>query len=64
MPVASALERMLNAPALLLPLGQSSDACHLANERIRKINLVRGKGVIKNLLVAMGEKEAADLEHL
>lgn len=56
MPVASALEKMLDAPALLLPMGQSSDCCHLANERIRKINLIRGKNVIKRFLVAMGEK--------
>ena len=57
MPVASALEKMLDAPALLLPMGQSSDCCHLANERIRKINLIRGKNVIKRFLVAMGEKK-------
>lgn len=56
MPVASALEKMLDAPALLLPMGQSSDCCHLANERIRRLNLMRGKNVIKRLLVAMGER--------
>ena len=56
MPVASALEKMLNAPALLLPMGQSSDCCHLANERIRKVNLMRGKNGIKRLLIAMGER--------
>ncbi|KAK9839468.1 hypothetical protein WJX81_003920 [Elliptochloris bilobata] len=50
MPVASALEKMLGAPALLVPLGQASDACHLANERISRTNLVRGKNVIRNLL--------------
>ncbi|EIE27434.1 Zn-dependent exopeptidase [Coccomyxa subellipsoidea C-169] len=50
MPVASALEKMLGAPALLVPFGQSSDACHLANERLQRINLIRGKNVIKNLL--------------
>ena len=48
--VASALEKMLGAPALLVPLGQASDACHLANERISRTNLVRGKNVIRNLL--------------
>lgn len=50
MPVASLLERMLQAPALLLPMGQSSDNCHLANERLRRTNLLRGKNVIKRLL--------------
>lgn len=54
MPVASNLEKMLDAPALLLPMGQASDNCHLANERIRKINLLRGKNCIKNILTAVG----------
>ncbi|CAL8463359.1 g2893 [Coccomyxa elongata] len=58
MPVASALEKMLGAPALLVPFGQSSDACHLANERLQRINLVRGKNVIKNLLYML---ETADV---
>jgi len=31
------------APAILIPLGQSSDSPHLANERIRRQNLVKGK---------------------
>ena len=48
--VASALEKMIGAPALMLPMGQSSDNCHLANERVRRSNLVRGKNVIRNLL--------------
>ena len=48
--VASALEKMLGAPALLVPFGQSSDACHLANERLQRINLMHGKNVIKHLL--------------
>ena len=52
--VASALEKMLGAPALLVPLGQASDACHLANERISRTNLVRGKNVLRNLLEEIG----------
>jgi acetylornithine deacetylase/succinyl-diaminopimelate desuccinylase-like protein len=48
--VASALEKLLGAPALLVPFGQSSDCCHLANERLQRVNLVRGKNVIKHLL--------------
>lgn len=50
MPVASALEQLLGAPALLIPMGQSSDAPHLANERMQIANLMHGKNVIKHLL--------------
>lgn len=50
MPVASTLEKMLAAPALLVPFGQASDNCHLANERLQRINLIKGKNVIKHLL--------------
>ncbi|GLC44069.1 hypothetical protein PLESTB_000932700 [Pleodorina starrii] len=50
MPVASYLERMLCAPAIMIPMGQSSDNCHLANERIRRTNLFKGKNVIRRLL--------------
>ncbi|KAI8105103.1 hypothetical protein M9435_000274 [Picochlorum sp. BPE23] len=56
MPVASALEKLLHAPALLLPMGQSSDNCHLSNERIRRLNLFRGKSVIKHLLKSFDKK--------
>jgi di- and tripeptidase/Cys-Gly metallodipeptidase DUG1 len=56
--VASALEKMLGAPALLVPFGQSSDACHLANERLARINLVRGKNVIKHLLHMLRQESA------
>jgi di- and tripeptidase/Cys-Gly metallodipeptidase DUG1 len=41
MPVASVLERMLSAPAIMIPMGQSSDSPHLANERIRRVNLLK-----------------------
>ncbi|KAK9815459.1 hypothetical protein WJX72_003974 [[Myrmecia] bisecta] len=53
MPVASALEKMLGAPALLIPFGQSSDNCHLANERMQRSNLIHGKNCIKHLLEEM-----------
>ena len=52
--VASTLEKMLAAPALLVPFGQASDNCHLANERLQRINLVKGKNVIKHLLNEVG----------
>ena len=48
--MASTLEKMLAAPALLVPFGQASDNCHLANERLQRINLIKGKNVIKHLL--------------
>lgn len=38
------------APALMIPLGQSSDSPHLANERIRRTNLMKGK-VCSHLLL-------------
>ena len=44
---------------LLLPRAchslQASDCPHLANERIRRLNLLRGKNVVKNLLVEVGQ---------
>jgi hypothetical protein len=46
MPVASLIEKMLGAPALMIPMGQSSDNCHLANERLRRVNLIKGKSVV------------------
>ena len=48
--VARELEKMLGAPALLVPFGAASDNCHLPNERLQRINLMRGKNVIKHLL--------------
>ena len=54
MPVASHLERLLCAPAIMIPMGQSSDNCHLANERIRRTNLFKGKNVIRRLLEEIG----------
>jgi len=38
---------------------QASDCPHLANERIRRLNLLRGKNVVKNLLVEVGQAAAA-----
>jgi Cys-Gly metallodipeptidase DUG1 len=53
--VASALEKMIGAPALMLPMGQSSDNCHLANERMRRINLIKGKNVVKRICATIPE---------
>ena len=50
MPVARVLEELLGAPAVMIPLGQASDSPHLANERIRRTNLFKGRAVIRALL--------------
>lgn len=50
MPCASLLESLLSAPAVMLPMGQSSDNCHLANERLRRQNLIKGKNVVRRIL--------------
>lgn len=47
--VTTFLEKTLHAPALHLPLGQSSDATHLPNERIRVSNLTTGVCVLEAL---------------
>jgi di- and tripeptidase/Cys-Gly metallodipeptidase DUG1 len=60
--VASTLEKVLGAPALLVPFGQSSDNCHLANERLQRINLLHGKNIIRDLLVEIGAMYAAASE--
>lgn len=46
--VTTFLERTLGAPALHFPMGQSSDAPHLPNERIRLLNLVMGARVLQS----------------
>eukprot|EP01097_Dermamoeba_algensis_P009323 TRINITY_DN6538_c0_g1_i1.p1 TRINITY_DN6538_c0_g1~~TRINITY_DN6538_c0_g1_i1.p1 ORF type:complete len:866 (+),score=169.78 TRINITY_DN6538_c0_g1_i1:100-2697(+) len=46
-PLTRLLSKMLNAPAIHLPLGQSSDNAHLSNERIKIVNLMKGKDVLK-----------------
>lgn len=58
MPMASVLEEILGAPALLIPMGQASDNCHLANERIRLTNLFKGKNVIRRLLIGVAKSTA------
>lgn len=50
MPLFSYLVKTLNAPLVQIPLGQSSDGAHLPNERIRSINLFRGKEVLQRIV--------------
>ncbi|ORX38699.1 hypothetical protein BD324DRAFT_621968 [Kockovaella imperatae] len=47
------LEREFGAPCVHLPLGQASDAGHLANERMRLLNLRNGKRVVESYLARL-----------
>jgi len=49
------LEREFKAPCVHLPLGQASDAGHLANERMRLLNLRNGKRVVENYLTRVAQ---------
>jgi len=55
MPVTSTMERLFQAPALLIPFGQASDSTHLPNERLCRDNLLRGRDVIRRLLEEIGQ---------
>ena len=50
MPCASLLESLLAAPAIMVPMGQNSDNCHLPNERLRRQNLIKGKNVMRRIV--------------
>jgi len=47
------LEKEFGCPGLHLPMGQSSDNAHLANERISLTGLRKGKGVVERFLGAV-----------
>ncbi|GMM28173.1 glutamine amidotransferase subunit [Martiniozyma asiatica (nom. inval.)] len=49
-PAIRLLETLFNAKAAHLPMGQSSDNAHLNNERIRVVNLLKSKNIIKNII--------------
>lgn len=53
MPCASMLESLLQAPAIMIPIGQHSDNCHLANERLHHQNLTKGKNVMRRIIESM-----------
>lgn len=55
MPLFSSLAKTLDAPLVQVPLGQSSDSAHLPNERIRAINLFRGKEVLQKIIQEFAE---------
>ena len=58
MPLTSFMEDTFDAPAIHLPMGQSTDSAHLPNERICAHNLHKGKEVVKTLLARLGKSLA------
>lgn len=59
MPIFSFLSKKLDAPIVQVPLGQSSDGAHLPNERIRIMNLHKGKLVLQRMLEELCERVAS-----
>lgn len=57
MPQFSYLVKRLGAPLVQVPLGQSSDGAHLPNERIRALNLFRGKEVLQRIITEYAQRE-------
>lgn len=53
-PIVPFMEKLLEAPAVSLGIGQDSDGAHSQNERIRIKNLVGGKEVLKLYFKALG----------
>ncbi|GJJ15699.1 hypothetical protein Clacol_009977 [Clathrus columnatus] len=53
------LEKQFGCPGLHLPMGQSSDQAHLANERISLLNLRRGKSVVERFLLAVSSSSSS-----
>jgi di- and tripeptidase len=54
-PIVPFMERVFDAPAMMLSIGQSTDSAHSQNEKIRILNLINGKEVIKKMLLNLGE---------
>jgi len=49
-PIIPFMEKALNAPAMILGVGQTSDGAHSQNEHLRLKNLIGGKEVIQIML--------------
>ncbi|KAI0051074.1 Zn-dependent exopeptidase [Auriscalpium vulgare] len=58
-PCVPFLEKEFACPALHLPMGQSTDQAHLANEHLSLVNLRAGKSVVKRFLLAVADAESA-----
>ncbi|KDN43426.1 Zn-dependent exopeptidase [Tilletiaria anomala UBC 951] len=52
-PAVAILEKELNAPAVHLPMGQASDSAHLSDERMRLLNLQKGKAVLSTFFKSL-----------
>jgi len=52
--ITASLENLLQARAIHLPMGQSSDHAHLRNERISVRHLHRGQKVMESLIHRLG----------
>jgi di- and tripeptidase len=50
MPTSSFLESTLKSTVIHIPFGQITDQAHLENERIRLLNLIKGKDVFKSFV--------------
>ncbi len=53
-PIVPFMEKVFDAPAMMLAIGQSTDSAHSQNEKIRILNLINGKEVIKHMLLNLG----------
>lgn len=49
------LEQEFEAKAIHLPMGAASDSAHLPNERIKMVNLEKGKNVVARFLLAIAK---------
>lgn len=61
MPIFSFLSKTLGAPVVQVPLGQATDGAHLPNERIRAMNLHRGKDVLRFIISELDAQEVKAL---
>jgi len=48
-PAIRFLEKEFDAPAAHFPVGQASDSAHLDNERLRLVNLYKGRDIFKKV---------------
>lgn len=64
MPLFSFLGKTLNAPIVQVPLGQFTDGAHLPNERIRELNLYKGKEVLQHIIAEVAEKGGLSGHHI
>eukprot|EP00898_Chlorokybus_atmophyticus_P006552 jgi/Chlat1/6899/Chrsp52S06578 len=64
LPVASFMETALEAPMVAIPIAQATCNHHMPNERLRRVNLLNGKDVHKQLLIRLGKMTIPPLSSL